>query len=299
VSTASTTEPTTPQPTANAQGMPEVGLPLLYGMRLVCLASWLIEKPLDRCELLELGCGTGEFLEGAHRGLGLNLWGSDRTPPAHGRDRFIVALEARRFDVVLMSQPVLDTADAARGALTEAFARVAPGGALVFQTAPALAADALAPVADALDVARRWSQAGDPAVHAWRRAPAPETYPVTIEIPAADLSTTGLGRRDGTAITDARADGVGPMVFGPYRDLEPGRYRAEIHGRIDGRYGLKLTGERSTILFATQEIDAQRTAVEFVVRHYCTNFECVIRRGGTSRGLVLDKIVLHRLGPPA
>lgn len=290
------------------EGVLQAGMPVLHGMRLVCMASWLVEAPLDRGEILELGCGTGEFLHHAHQVLGLNVWGTDAVSPVHGTsaDRFIATPGTRRFAVVMMSVPVDPSPEAARDVLAEAFARVEPGGVLVFQTPRTAGADTRAgfeQLGSALGAARCWSQAADTVVHAWRQPAAPRDYPELITIPATAFSVTALAVRDGATITDAGTgagpNAIGPMVFGPYRDLEPGHYRVVVRARIDGTYGLKLTGDRSALVFAQQDLREGATTVEFTVRHFCGNFECVIRRQLHSRRLVLEAVELHRLGPLA
>lgn len=102
-------------------------------LRLVLLSNQLVQKPPDRLEILDFGCGMGTFVETCRRNLQLAAWGTDIIRPKFGLDYFLSQI-GRKFDIIVACEVVehiptpLETFRAMRDMLK-------PGGALAFQTA--------------------------------------------------------------------------------------------------------------------------------------------------------------------
>jgi SAM-dependent methyltransferase len=102
-------------------------------LRLVLLANQLAQRPPDRLEILDFGCGMGTFVEACRKDLQINAWGTDIIRPKFGMDYFLPKVD-RKFDVVVACEVLehvptpVETFKTIRGMLN-------PGGVFVFQTA--------------------------------------------------------------------------------------------------------------------------------------------------------------------
>ena len=285
-------------------------------MRLLMLASGLLGKPLENAEILDFGCGQGRFVEEARRELGLRVWGTDINPPPFGREYFVPDLGNRRFDVIVATE-VIEHLPQPRATFESIFDHLSPGGVFAFQTTywndqvcdrdwwylgPAhghvsfYSAGSLEWLAKHLGVSRRVMWADYPGIQAWAKGEGASKAWYARFIETAELWVRNGAAREGRWIVDQGTGDVGTIVYGPYWPLDPGRYRVSIAGDVVGTYRLAVTAGGGRAALATAEISAGSPSVDFVVPDGCADFECVIRRGRASRGLRLERVLLHRLG---
>jgi 2-polyprenyl-6-hydroxyphenyl methylase/3-demethylubiquinone-9 3-methyltransferase len=297
---------------------PEPGSEIQY-MRLLQLAADLIDRPLHKCDILDFGCADGHFLKTARRHLDLLIFGLDPMRQATAEPFIFSTPPNLRFDIVV-SREVVEHLTSPREAFLSMKQLLKPGGAIVFQTAlyqPGVndrswgyigpknghvslySSRALDRLAEMVGASRRSLWNGYLGIQAWQPAEeaAEPATPRTdlVAIKAADLHYTALGTRDGAAITEARADAVGNLIYGPYCEVPPGCYRAVLLGRIEGRYRVRFCAGRGAITLGVGVVNERSATVDIEITRPCHDFECIIKRRPDSGRIWLEGIALHRI----
>ncbi len=102
--------------------------------RLVAMANELINKRIDRFEILDFGCGAGAFLEAGRKHLAINVWGTDINRPKFGEEWFLKDLGDRTFDVITACEVIEHLSDPVK-VFSKLRQHLKSPGVLAFQTA--------------------------------------------------------------------------------------------------------------------------------------------------------------------
>jgi SAM-dependent methyltransferase len=78
----------------------DVRLGVPQAFRLTMMASQLLEKPIYECDILDFGCGRGNFIEVGRNETALQIWGTDINAPPRGKEYFLPAID-RQFDIIV------------------------------------------------------------------------------------------------------------------------------------------------------------------------------------------------------
>lgn len=104
-----------------------------HPLRLVALATSLTKKKPYEADILDFGCGTGNFVAFAREHLAFKVWGTDINRPPFGADYFLPKVD-RKFDIIVSCEVVEHLPDpVATFSMIRSWLK--PGGVFAFQTA--------------------------------------------------------------------------------------------------------------------------------------------------------------------
>ena len=101
--------------------------------RLVTLAAMVGKKKPWEADILDFGCGTGNFIATGRDALALKVWGTDINRPSFGTDHFLPQVD-RKFDIIVSCEVVEHLPDPV-GTFRMIRGWLKRGGVFAFQTA--------------------------------------------------------------------------------------------------------------------------------------------------------------------